>query len=185
MHAWTSCRSRRQSTPKTVRSFVVSPRHSITPFAPLISSPLRRHLHHFGECLPPLDRVSNTGFLVNRQIVHDHDVAWVSRRNLLLEDLGQEQVAVPRAIHHPRSRESILPQRRHERCRLPVTVWHLADHALPASSTAVTTRPLWVGSGFVEEDQVSRVDSQPLGLPPNASRLHVGPILFSCVDHFF
>ena len=137
------------------------------------------------SCPARLDRFSNTGFLVSRQIVHDHHVAWVERRNPLLTDLGQEQVAVPRAIHHPKSRESIMPQRRHERRRLPVTVWHLADHALPASSATVTTRPLRVGSGFVEEDQVSWVDSQPLGLPPNASRLHVGPILFGCVDHFF
>ena len=68
------------------------------------------------------------GAVVATEIVQHHDVAGRQRRDELLLDVRQEQLAVHRAVDHQRSGQAGRPQRTDEGRRLPMAVRDRGDH---------------------------------------------------------
>ncbi len=56
------------------------------------------------------DGLLDTAHLVGREVVPDHGVAALERRDQALLDIGQECFAVHRPVDHARSHHAALPQ---------------------------------------------------------------------------
>lgn len=100
------------------------------------------------------------------------------RRNEHLGDPGCEPRPGHRAIDHERGGHARQPQAPDEGNCLPVAVRH--GHAQPLSTrgTSVAARHLRVGTGFVDEDQLFRVEVELAVEPGLAGAQDVGAILF-------
>ena len=106
-------------------------------------------------------------------------------RDELLLDVGEEQLAVHRAVDYQRGGDSVAAQAGDERRRLPMAVRNLGDQAFPARRAAALTRHLRTSASLVNEDQSLCGHSQLRQPPPQPTRRHVGPVLLRGVKHFF
>jgi len=104
------------------------------------------------------DRVSCAGMRVQAQLVEDHDLSRVQRRNQVrLNPLGDEGAVAGAVDHHGRS-DPGRPQRRSAGHVRPVIAGDRRHQPL-------ATRCPTVGAGLVEEDEVRREQRRPRCLP--------------------
>lgn len=103
------------------------------------------------------DRAPHVWALVAAQIVHHDDITASERRDQEPPHIGQEAAPIDRSVEHAWRGDRVTAQRSNERQRLPVSMRHLVDQAIPHS--AATVRPGHVGldPGLVDEDQPPRV----------------------------
>src|SRR5271168_2415449 len=76
------------------------------------------------------DRTSHHLSLVGAEIVEDHDVARLKRRDEELFDIGVEAFAVDGPIEQAGRFDAVAAQRSEESCGLPAAVRNLVDEAL-------------------------------------------------------
>ena len=102
-----------------------------------------------------------------------------------LLDVGQEALAIDRAVEHARRIDPVVAQRGEEGQRSPAAVRRLGDEPLAAWRTAMGARHVGLGPGLVDEDEAGRIKPSLIRLPARAPPGHVGPILLAGVQAFF
>jgi hypothetical protein len=132
-----------------------------------------------------LDRRANAGAAMSRQIVHDDEIARIERWHQHLFDIGQEGIAVHRAVEDHGRGQAAQPQRSGEGGCLPVAVRHGRAAALPPFGAASEPGHLGGRTGLVDEDQALGVEIRLLVEPRPAPRGDVGPFLLAGVRRFF
>ncbi len=133
----------------------------------------------------PFDGFSHSGDLVNRDIVHEHDVTSFQGRSQNLFDIGPKCLTVHRAFEHEGRGHAVVAQRSDE-CRcLPVAVQHLLDQALAARGAAVEAGDIARDTGFIDENEPLWIEPRlPLSQGLAIGR-DVRPILLGGVQAFF
>ena len=81
--------------------------------------------------------------LVAAEIVHDDDVAGPERRDEHLLDIGEEALAVDRAVDDAGRVDAVAAQRGQEGQRAPAAVRHLGDQPLAARRTGHGGASCW------------------------------------------
>jgi hypothetical protein len=132
-----------------------------------------------------LDRLGNTCNLVNRQVIHHHDVALGQRRQQECQHIGEEYLTIHWPVDHHRCGDLVMAQCRDECRELPVAVRCLSDQSLAFRRSAAQARHVCAGAGFIDENQSPRVNRGLLLSPFLASRLNVFAVLLGGVQRFF
>ena len=101
--------------------------------------------------------------------VHDDDIAGVQRRNQFLFDGSGELLSVDRSVEDTGRGQAIVAQGGDEGRRLPMTEWRVADQSLADLTRAVARRHGRGRPGFVDEDELPRVEGR-LRLTPCGAR---------------
>lgn len=137
------------------------------------------------SCAASLDGLSHAGDLVNRDIVHEHNITAFQGRSENLFDIGPERLAVHRAFEHERGGHTIVAQRGDERGGLPIALEYLLDEPLAARRAAVEAGHIARDAGFIDEDEPFWI--KPWLSPSQGVTLgdHVRPILLGRVKAFF
>ena len=104
------------------------------------------------------DRLSDTCDLVTGEVVGDDDVPLCQSGGEELLDIGQEGIAIDRAIEHQRSDHAIVPQAGDEGAGLPVSIRYCANQSLAARRPAARARHVGLGPCFIDEHQASDVE---------------------------
>ena len=133
----------------------------------------------------PFDGFSHASDLMNRDIVHEHNVAAFQSWSQKLFDISPERFAVHCPFEHERRLDTVVAQRRDERRGFPVTVQHLLDQPLAARRAAVETGDSAGYAGFIDEDEPFWIKPR---LPPAQGDTPGGdvrPILLGGVQAFF
>src|SRR3954452_8879542 len=79
-----------------------------------------------------LDRLADSGHLVDPEVVHDDDIARLQCWHQDLLDIGHEELSVDRTVDDERGGQAVAAQRADEGCRLPMPMRHGRDQALTA-----------------------------------------------------
>ena len=131
------------------------------------------------------DGFSYAGDLVNRDIIHEHDVTSLQRRSQDLFDIGAKGFTVHRTFEHERRGHAVVPQRGDKGRGLPIAVQDLLDQTLSARGATIETGDVARDAGFIDENQ-------PLWIKPwlspsqgSASGRDVRSILLGGVQAFF
>ena len=123
--------------------------------------------------------------LVAAEIVHNHDIAGVKRRDEELFDVDQKSLAVDGTIEKPRRLDSIMAQGSKERHRVPMAVRRPGLETLSFGSPAAQGRHVGLGPGLVDEDEPARINARLKACPSGAPSLYVGTFLLAGQQSFF
>ncbi len=122
---------------------------------------------------------------VRTQVVHDDDITRLKFRREHVAGVGEKNLPVHRTVDDERRNDPVMAQTGEEGHRLPVTVRDLRHEPLPARGTAAEPDHFGVRTGFVDEDQTSRIKMRLPDAPEPARHSHVEPILLGGAQGFF
>ncbi len=117
-----------------------------------------------------VDRCLGADHFMHRQIVDDDAIAAVEWGNKALTYKSKKHRPVHRAIEHERCRHPTQAQTRHERDRLPMALWGVANQTLFPQATASQSHQRAAGTGFVYEYQSTRTAHRLLSDPTSTLR---------------
>ena len=115
------------------------------------------------------------GNLMAAKIVGNHDVAGRQAWSELLFDVGEEQLAIDRAVEQARRDDAIAPQASDEGGCHPMPEWHAADHPLAAWRRAIAARHICRHPAFIDEDQLAGIECRLSVAPSLSRRRNIGP----------
>src|SRR5262249_4227160 len=116
------------------------------------------------------DRFLDTGDLVDRNIVHDHDIAAPERGSETLLHVSEEHRPVHRALDNERRDHCTNPQASHESDRFPMSERGVTDQPLAARTAAAQSHHAGICPAFVDEHQLCRVKHTFLRIQRRRSR---------------
>jgi len=122
------------------------------------------------------------------EVIQDDDVTRLKCRRELRLHIGFEDFPVHRAVDDPGHTQTVAPQRRNERLRLPMPEWRVRSEALSSPSPSAQPRHLRRGRRLVDEYQAVRLLTHPrLAVAPPDSTLfsHIIAAGFACQQCFF
>ena len=131
------------------------------------------------------DRTSHHLSLVGAQIVEDHDVARLQRRDEELFDIGVEALAVDGPIEQAGRVDAVVAQGGEESCGLPAAVRNLVDEALSLRRLAARVVDVGLRPGFIDEHQAPGIDEALIGSPSFAVAADVWAICSRATRVFF
>ena len=131
------------------------------------------------------NRDFDSGAFVSAEIVHDHDIAGAQRRNQFLLDISGELLSVDRSIENAGRGQPVVAQGGEEGRRLPMTERRVADQPLANLTPAVARRHVRRRPGFIDEDELARVEGRLLLPPCGARGGYVRTLLLGCAKCFF
>src|SRR3546814_11391096 len=105
-----------------------------------------------------LDGIANSGCLVCRQVVLHDDVPGLKGWDQHLLDVSQEDVAVHCTVVDERCRHSREAQCSGEGRRFPMPVRYPSSATLASKGTSPQARHLCREAGFVDKDQLLRIE---------------------------
>lgn len=132
-----------------------------------------------------LDGLANALDFVGREIVHDDDVSLGQRRNQLLADVGEKELAVDWSVDHQRGDQPRGAEAREEGGRLPMAVGNFGEQPLAARGATAQTGHLGRRPRLVEKHQPLDGQSALRQPMPEPTLRHVRPILLGGVNDFF
>ena len=122
---------------------------------------------------------------VTPEIIHDHDVAGGEAGDQEIIDVGQEALAVDRAVEQAGRLDPVMSEGGDERHRLPATEWSFPFHPRPAGTPAAQRRHVGLRPRLVDENQSFRIDPPLILLPLLTPPGDVGPVLLLGEHAFF
>ena len=125
------------------------------------------------------------GAFVSAEVVHDHDIAGAQRRSQFLFDVSGELLSVDRSIEDTGRGQAVVAQGGDEGRRLPMTEWRVADQSLADLTPAVARRHGRGRPGFVDEDELPRVEGRLRLTPCGARGGDVRTLLLGRAKRFF
>ena len=131
------------------------------------------------------DGFFHASHLVAAEVVEDHDVPGLQGGAQKLPHPGQEQFAIHRAVGDQGSRQLIVPQTSDKGGRLPITIRGRSDASLSSGRSAIASRHVCGGPGFIDEHQFSYVQVRLSRAPGAPRHLHVRALLLAGVQSFF
>jgi hypothetical protein len=132
-----------------------------------------------------LDGLPDRLALVTAEIVHDHDVAGFENRRQLLFGIGQETLAIDRAIEDARSGEPVQAQRADEGQPAPMPMRGIGTKALALRPSAAQGSHVGFDPGLVDKDELLGIKARPPELPAPAPPRDVRARLFKGELRFF
>ena len=109
----------------------------------------------------------------------------IKRWDQHLLDIGEEHVAVHGAVVDEGRGHAGEPQRAGEGRGLPVAVWHAGPAAFAPRRPSAQTSHLGRQSGFIDEDQLRRIEVELAVEPGAAAPQDVGAVLLQCMRGLF
>jgi hypothetical protein len=137
------------------------------------------------NCTASFDCFAHASDLVNRNIIHEHDVTFFQARSENLFDISPERLAVHRPFEHEWRSHTVMAQRSDEGGSFPVAVQHLLNQTLSSRRAAVEAGDIARNAGFIDEYQLLWIEprlSSSQGLTFGGD---VRPILLGGVQAFF
>lgn len=131
------------------------------------------------------DRFSGFLAFVAREIVEDHDVGRLEKRDELGFDPGLEAFAVDGAIKHPGRIDAASPEPGHEGERLPVPMGRPALKRGTAFAPAAQTGHVGLDPGLIHKDEPSWINLVLVRFPALAKARRLGPHLLLSEHGFF
>ena len=125
------------------------------------------------------DRLANGLAFVRAEIVEDHDIAGLQRRDEKLFDIGAKALAVDGAVEQAGRVDAVAAPGGEEGRGLPVAVRDRVDEALAARGPAVAAGPVGFGPSLVDEDEAGRIDAALIGSPACPMPADVRPVSFA------
>jgi len=132
-----------------------------------------------------LDRSANGFAFVTAEIVHDHQIARLERRDQRRLHIGLETLGVDRAVDEPWRFDAIVTKGGQEGHRLPMPVGNLRHEPFADRRPSPERLHVGLGPGLVDEDQALNVDLVLAALPLRSPPRHVGTVAFAGHDGFF
>src|SRR6202042_1540862 len=115
--------------------------------------------------------------LVGAEIVEDHDIARLQRRDQELFDIGAEAFAVDRAVEQAGRIDAVIAKSGEKRRGLPAAMRNLVDEALSFRRPAVQAGHVGFRPGLVDEHQSPGIDAALIGPPTRAMTAYVRAVL--------
>jgi hypothetical protein len=131
------------------------------------------------------DRLAHRLSPVGAEIVEDHDVARLQRRDEELFDIGVEALAVDGPVEQAGRVDAVVAQGGEESRGLPLALRDLVDEALSPWRPAAQAGHIGLRPGFIDEDQPSKVDEPLIESPSFAVATYVRAILLACDKGLF
>ena len=122
---------------------------------------------------------------VRGEVVGNHHVTGLQRRDEDLFDVGEEAGPVHRAIEDPRRGEPRHPQRGDEGTALPPTLGRVIGDPLAAKAAPIAPQEIGGDPAFIQKDEASRVERRGSRRPLRAGGRDVGAIVFGRAYRFF
>lgn len=144
---------------------------------------IRRQIEQRG--LRRHDGFFHSGHLVAAEVVEDHHVAGLQGGTQKLPHPGQEQFAIHRPVGDQGRGQSIVPQTRKKRGRLPIAIRGRCDASLSSGRATIAARHVGRGPGFIDEYEFSYVQVRLSRAPRAPRHLHVLALLLAGVQSFF
>jgi len=137
------------------------------------------------NCTACFDGFLHVGDLVNRDIVHEHDVTSFQRGSQDLFDIGAKGFSVHCTFEHERCGHAVVPQRGNESGGLPVAVQDLVNQTLSTRGAPIKTGDIARDAGLIDENQPLWI--KPWLSPSQGSAIgrDVRSILLGGVQAFF
>jgi hypothetical protein len=132
-----------------------------------------------------LDRLTNGGVFVDRQVVEDDHVARCERGHQHLLDISLEAHGVDRAIEDGRGGQGLWAQGRDDRAGVPVLARCVVLEPCAAGTAAVAPQQIRGDAALIEKHIVAGVADPLAGAPPPPVSGDVGAPLFVGVKRFF
>jgi len=131
------------------------------------------------DCLP------DAGHLVDRQVVHQDDVAAPEGRNKTSLHISQKQGSIHGALKDERCDHPAQAQGADKGDDFPVPVRRVIDEPFANGAAAANTHHGAVRPGLIDKDQPGRVEHALLAHPASARADYIGALLLGCVQSFF
>ena len=119
------------------------------------------------------------------EIVEDHDVAWLQRRDKELFDIGVEALAVDGPVEQAGRVDAVVAQGGEESRGLPFALQDLVDEPLSPWRPAAQAGHVGLRPGLVDEHQSPKIDKALIGSPSFAVATYVRTILLACDKGLF
>ena len=132
-----------------------------------------------------LNERADASDVMRRQVVGHHDVAHVQRGDENLVDIGEEALAIHRAIQHTGGRETGDPEGGDEGARLPVALRGVIGDSLAPQAPPVPTQQLGRDATFIKKDEAAGIERRGVGLPRAAGGPDIRPVVFGRANRFF
>ena len=97
--------------------------------------------------------IPNASDLMDPQIVHDDDLAWLERRRQHLLNIGEEQIAVDRPVDDHRGGQAAAAQRADKGRGFPMSVRHGSHQAVATPAPSVAPGHVGLHPGLIDEYQ--------------------------------
>ena len=123
--------------------------------------------------------------LMTAEIVHDHDVTRLEDGRELLFIIGQEALAIDRAIEYARCGEPVQPQRADEGQSAPAPMRRVGAQALALRPPAAQGSHIGLDPGLVDKDKFLWIKSCLPRLPAPAAPCDIRARLFEGEHRFF
>ena len=130
------------------------------------------------------NRVAHPVDLVGGEIVRDHDVAGLQRRDEDVFDVGEEAGPIHGAVQHPRGGEPRHPQRRDEGAALPPTLGRVIGNPLAAGAAPIPPEEIGGDAALIKKDEARWVEGWGRCRPLPAGGRDVGTVVFGRVHRF-
>jgi hypothetical protein len=132
-----------------------------------------------------LDDLSYLRIFVGREIVHHDDIAGAQGGHQALPKILDEDRTGHGSINDEGRGDPVLTQPSDERQYFPMPPRHPPDNTLAAFGATAQSRHVGRRAGFINEDQLGRIEKRLLLLPGGARRGNVRPLLLGGVYDFF
>jgi hypothetical protein len=123
--------------------------------------------------------------LVAAEIVEQDDIADPQGRNKKLDDPGEEERSIDRAVDDAGSDDAVAAQPGQEGHGGPAAVRHMRDQTLTTRRPAMRAGHAGLGPGLVDEHQALGINPALVAPPACALAGDVGPLLFGGAQGFF
>jgi hypothetical protein len=108
---------------------------------------------------------------VRREILPEHNIAWLQRRTQDSADPTAKDVPIDGPVDDPWRVEPLKAQRREQRIMAPLIVWDMIDHPLPGGGTTIAADHRQGDTRFIHEFQPVDVEGVNRRAERGAERL--------------
>ena len=137
------------------------------------------------NCTARFDGFFDPIYLVDADVIHEHDVISLQCRSEELFDIGLEHLTIHRAFEHEGRSNTVMTQRRDESDGFPVPMRHFLDEPLALRCSPVEAGDRRRDAGFIDEDQSLQIKPWLLLLQGLTSGGDVRPVLLGGPQTFF
>lgn len=131
-------------------------------------------------CSGGLDRLVHAGDLVKRDVIDDHDVVALQRRDQTLFEVSQKGLAVHGALDQHRRDDARWAEAGNQGHRLPMPHWDIPDQTFAARVPTMQADHIGGDSGFIDKHKVRGVKQSLLALPASARPNYVVALPLGC-----
>jgi hypothetical protein len=125
------------------------------------------------------DRLARRLSFVRAEVVENHDVARLQRRDEELFDIGAEALAIDGPVEQAGRFDAVIAERGQEGRGLPAAMRNLVDETLSLWRPAAQAGHIGLRPRFIDEHQAPGIDKPLIGSPAFAVAAYVRAILLA------